>query len=134
MGTCPQTWSRLLAILGLAMPCFAQAPASTDPQTSKGETLRYQIVTEGIRVLKLWEVKSFGEVQRWPEIAVLRLSSKWHDQFHADPTKFLNTYKIFSKPVRRPVAGGGCAMVEEGQGRIVGWTATVVHYRPSVYN
>jgi hypothetical protein len=108
----------------------AQTRTATKAEYPKGETLKYETVTEGVKVLRLWQHKGWS---RWPEIAILELSLRMHDELHADPAKFFNKYKIFSKPVRQLLRS--CAIVErEETGPILGWKATGEHHRPSGFS
>jgi hypothetical protein len=95
----------------------AQTRTATKAEYPKGETLKYETVTEGVKVLRLWQHKGWS---RWPEIAILELSLKMHDELHADPAKFFNKYKISSKPVRQLLRS--CAIVEREEAKpIRGW-------------
>ena len=96
-----------LALLGLSLPVIAQEstqqpkpdPSTTTSQTNQGI---WKQVADGI-----WEayIPPFSDPNEKikPEFAVLRLTSTTFAAFQKDHEGFLNTNKIFPKPVNRVV-------------------------------
>lgn len=59
----------------------------------------YKTLGKGIKAVRLWE--SIGP--KWPQIAILELSSTEYEKFLKSPKKFLNDLKIFGKKLTRKV-------------------------------
>ena len=60
---------------------------------------KYTTLGKGIKAVKLWE--SIGP--KWPQIAILELSSEEYKKFHKNPKSYLNGMKIFGKTPTRKV-------------------------------
>lgn len=83
---------------------------------------KFKELAPGLEVLRLWEVV---EEPRWPEHAIFRMSMAIHDEFHKDPSAFVNKHKIFSKPVQ---PGAICLRLREDIEPKGGCRAEATHF------
>jgi hypothetical protein len=87
-------------------------------------------VTEGLEALRLWDTR-VGP--KWPQIAVLRLSPKRHQQLERDALAFLKEFKIFGDAQLDGIRGHSEFVLSEektpGDDPVNAWVTVVVHDR-----
>jgi len=85
-------------------------------------------VIEGVETLRLWDTR-VGP--KWPQIAVLRLSTKRHQQLERDPMAFIKEFKIFGEVKLNGVRGHSELVLSEektpGDDPVDAWVTVVVH-------
>jgi hypothetical protein len=112
----------------LMLQGHSQAPGNTDSrgkQPASQSAAAFQWVDVGdMKVLKLWETSG----PKWPQIAILDLSSEMYKDLQKNPSEFVNAQKIFPVPVR---PGSHCTQLETATKGYSGrWFAIIVH-RPT---
>jgi hypothetical protein len=111
----------ILAFLSVAVPLTANA--------AEDKSAQYEPIAPGIQVIRLWT--SVGP--EWPQVAVIEVSSERHHEFHSDPVKAFNKYKIFPQAVRGISNGRNeCERFEEDKATgsrdpAVKWTIIATH-------
>jgi hypothetical protein len=85
-------------------------------------------VAEGVEALRLWDTR-VGP--KWPQIAVLRLSAKRHQQLERDPMAFIKEFKIFGEVKLDEVRGHSELVLSEkktlGDDPVDAWVTIAVH-------
>jgi hypothetical protein len=117
---------------------FGQKPAqksAPDVSAQKAQEIAARgwdtttVPVPGAKILRVWQNKALG-LEEWPEIAIMELPPSLHEEFHRDPTAFINKHKIFSKPVQ----AGSCLIAEEDKGvEAKSWVTTMKHRKSSGY-
>ena len=93
------------------------------------KSAKYEAIAPGIRVIRLWNPAG----PDWPQVAVIEASADRHHEFHADPVKAFNKYKIFPQAVREISNGRNeCERFEEdrvtgSEDPAVKWTIIATH-------
>jgi hypothetical protein len=87
-------------------------------------------VAEGVEALRLWDTR-VGP--KWPQIALLRLSTKRHQQLETDPLTFLKEFKIFGEAKLDGIRGHSELVLSEektpGDDPVNAWVTAVTHDR-----
>ncbi len=78
--------------------------------------------------MRLWDTR-VGP--KWPQIAVLRLSTKRHQQLERDPMAFIKEFKVFGEAKLDEVRGHSELVLSEnktpGDDPVDAWVTVVVH-------
>ena len=118
---------RLLIVFVFSILGSALAQEKVQPE---GPAVLDTTSVPGVTIIRLWQDKELAQ-PRWPEVAVIVMTSGAHKEFHKDPTAFVNKYKVFSKPVN--TTGQPACIIEGNEATAASWVTYMHHTSKSGY-
>ncbi len=124
-----------IVIMGTFASYLGSHETHMSPQQSTGGTsvtaptqeaqAGWVVLTPGVKVMRMWTTS----VKKWPQIAVLELSTTEYENFKKSPSAFVNSKSIFPKDVQ---PGATFTEVEPPPAGYTGpWSVSCIHTNSS---
>jgi hypothetical protein len=120
-----------ITVMGILASYLGSHETYMSPQQSTGSTsvtaptqeaqTGWVVLTPGVKVMRMWTTSA----KKWPQIAVLELSTTEYENFKKSPSDFVNTKHVFPKNVQ---PGATFTELETPPAGYTGlWSASCVH-------